>query len=134
MSNDDVLHNLIDYVHDCTINGDDYDMGELINETLAKLNQPHDDAQKLIDMLILCGEEECCDVKGYPQKLRALIDGLIKLRAENDRLRKEAKALLGEPIGHISGTYDVIFTEHGDIVANEGDAVYICQAMKAQEG
>lgn len=44
---------------------------------------------ELIEMLALCGEKECRNVKGYPEKLRALIDGLIKLRRENVELRRE---------------------------------------------
>lgn len=31
-------------------------------------------------MILLCGEDECRDVKGYAAKLRALIDGLIEAK------------------------------------------------------
>jgi hypothetical protein len=47
----------------------------------------------LRDMIIQCGEDECREVVGYPQKLRVLIDGLITVRRERDTLRVELDAL-----------------------------------------
>lgn len=48
----------------------------------------------LVGMLVLCGEEECRDAAGLPQKLRALIDGLITVRQERDGALKRNEAML----------------------------------------
>lgn len=54
----------------------------------ATTPSPENDIQAMANMILLCGEEECRDVKGYAEKLRALIDGLIEAK----RMRPEAVA------------------------------------------
>lgn len=49
-------------------------------------------ADVLMNMLILCGEEECRDVQGYPEKLRALIDGLIDAKTRLKQFEKVRKS------------------------------------------
>lgn len=63
-----------------------------IDALRAEKERAEETARELIslrDMLILCGEEECRDVQGYPQKLRALIDGLIVMRRKAERAEAE---------------------------------------------
>jgi len=46
----------------------------------------------LTNMLVLCGEREARDIEGYPDKLRALIDGLIDQRRRADDLQSQLAA------------------------------------------
>lgn len=63
------------------------------NDIIARQRVELAEITDLRDMIILCGEEECRDVVGYPQKLRALIDGLITVRRERDALLDELDAM-----------------------------------------
>jgi hypothetical protein len=58
----------------------------------ARLAESEDQRIPLTNMLVLCGEREVRDVEGYPDKLRALIDGLIDQR----RRAEAAEARLAE--------------------------------------
>lgn len=56
---------------------------------ITTLRRASQDTADLVAMLLLCGEQECRDVDGYPEKLRVIIDGLIKQRRRAESAERE---------------------------------------------
>lgn len=59
-------------------------------DTAARLRE----AQPVMAMLMLCGEQECIDVANPADKLRSLIDGVINLRERATAAEQKRDALL----------------------------------------
>ena len=52
------------------------------------------DLIELRNILMLCGEPECRDIEDYPDKLRALIAGLVKAKKKIKTLSNERSEVL----------------------------------------
>jgi hypothetical protein len=59
-------------------------LSDQLGDTCRERDAALAERDELRAMLILCGEQECSGVEGYPEKLRALIDGLIDVRGVKD--------------------------------------------------
>lgn len=62
-------------------------------EEIHALRKERDELLELENILVLCGEDECRDVRGCPEKLRALIDGLISAKKEAGHIKRDRDSL-----------------------------------------
>lgn len=77
------------------------------------------DKMAVLNMLVLCGEQECVDVDSPPEKLRALIDGIIV-----QRRRADGKIKAG------AFTFSQAHDENMVRIEHETGEVLICDSQK----
>lgn len=114
-----------------------------LREELEAATKDLDSLIVLRNILVLCGEPECKDIKDHADKLRALINGLIVAKRESSEYKQRAEAAearIREAEGHKpvatallknTGNYGIQF--HKEIQFKDGMAALYTRPIPAPD-